>query len=73
MPIELTGNDLTVEQFARVVFGRETVNLAKSARAAMEGSRAATDAYAEHPAHEAWYKIYMPIREESRSYQMTNP
>ena len=36
-------------------------------------SRAAADAYAEHPAHEAWYKIYMPIREESRSYQMTNP
>lgn len=36
-------------------------------------SRAAADAYAEHPAHEAWYKVYMPIREESRSYQMTNP
>jgi len=36
-------------------------------------SRAAADAYAEHPAHEAWYEIYMPIREESRSYQVTNP
>jgi hypothetical protein len=36
-------------------------------------SRAAADAYAEHPAHEAWYEIYMPIREESRSYQITNP
>ena len=36
-------------------------------------SRAAADAYAEHPAHEAWYKVYMPIREESRSYQITNP
>lgn len=36
-------------------------------------SRAAADAYAEHPAHEAWYKVYMPIREESRSYQVTNP
>ena len=36
-------------------------------------SRAAADAYAEHPAHEEWYKVYMPIRDESRSYQMTNP
>lgn len=36
-------------------------------------SRAAADAYAEHPAHEEWYKIYMPIREESRSLQITNP
>lgn len=36
-------------------------------------SRAAAEAYAEHPAHEAWYKVYMPIREESRSYQITNP
>lgn len=36
-------------------------------------SRAAADAYAEHPAHEEWYKVYMPAREESRSYQMTNP
>lgn len=36
-------------------------------------SRAAADAYAEHPAHEEWYKIYMPIREESRSLQVTNP
>jgi len=44
MPIELTGNDLTVEQFARAVFGRETVNLAKPARAAMEGSRAVVEA-----------------------------
>lgn len=36
-------------------------------------SRAAADAYAEHPAHEEWYKIYMPIRAESRSLQLTNP
>lgn len=36
-------------------------------------SRAAADAYGEHPAHEEWYKVYIPIREESRSYQMTNP
>ncbi len=36
-------------------------------------NRAAADAYAEHPAHEAWYEIYIPIREESRSYQVTNP
>jgi len=35
--------------------------------------RAAADAYAEHAAHEEWYKIYMPIRAESRSLQITNP
>ena len=35
--------------------------------------RAAAGAYGEHPAHEEWYKIYIPIREESRSIQVTNP
>jgi len=44
MPIELTGNDLTVERFARVVFERERVSLAKSARASMEASRAVVEA-----------------------------
>lgn len=36
-------------------------------------SREAADAYAEHPAHEEWYKIYLPLRAESRSVQVTNP
>lgn len=36
-------------------------------------SRAAADAYAEHPAHDKWYEVYMPAREESRSLQITNP
>ena len=44
MTIELTGNDLTVAQFARVVFEREAVGLAASARAAMERSRAVVEA-----------------------------
>ncbi|HXE74177.1 MAG TPA: Dabb family protein [Candidatus Xenobia bacterium] len=35
-------------------------------------NRAAADAYANHPAHEEWYKVYQPIREESRSQQLTN-
>jgi len=35
-------------------------------------SEAAAKAYAEHPAHEKWYGIYTPIREESRSHQITN-
>lgn len=43
MPIELTGNNLTTEQFARVVFERERVTLAAAARAAMERSRAVVD------------------------------
>lgn len=34
--------------------------------------QAAADGYAKHPAHDAWYKIYLPIREESRSHQVTN-
>ncbi|MGH9804146.1 MAG: histidine ammonia-lyase, partial [Candidatus Acidiferrales bacterium] len=44
MVVELTGNDLTVEQFARVVFEREAVTLAAPARAAMERSRRVVEA-----------------------------
>lgn len=36
-------------------------------------SRADADAYVEHPAHKDWEKIYLPIRAESRSLQITNP
>lgn len=36
-------------------------------------SRAAADGYGEHPAHKDWEKIYLPIRAESRSLQITNP
>jgi hypothetical protein len=35
-------------------------------------NKAAADAYAEHPAHKAWEKIYQPIHKESRSQQITN-
>ncbi len=35
-------------------------------------SKAAADAYADHPAHQAWSKIYQPIHKESRSQQVTN-
>ena len=34
--------------------------------------QAAADRYVKHPAHEAWNKIYLPVREESRSQQVTN-
>jgi hypothetical protein len=34
--------------------------------------QAAADRYAKHPAHDAWYKIYIPVRDESRSFQVTN-
>jgi hypothetical protein len=34
--------------------------------------RAAADRYAEDPAHAAWDKFYLSIREESRSVQVTN-
>ncbi|MGH9862726.1 MAG: histidine ammonia-lyase [Candidatus Acidiferrales bacterium] len=43
MPIELTGNDLTTEQFTRVVFEREPVALAAAARAGVERSRAVVE------------------------------
>lgn len=36
-------------------------------------SRAAADAYVDHPAHRDWEKIYLPIREQSRNVQVTNP
>ncbi len=36
--------------------------------------RAAADAYAESPLRNEWFnKVYNPIREESRSFQITNP
>jgi hypothetical protein len=34
--------------------------------------KAAADRYADHPAHQAWQKIYEPIHKESRSQQITN-
>lgn len=43
MLIELTGNNLSVEQFQRVVFDREKVALAGSARKAVERSRAVVE------------------------------
>jgi hypothetical protein len=35
-------------------------------------NKAAADAYADHPAHKAWDKIYQPIHKESRSQEVTN-
>lgn len=35
--------------------------------------REAADAYAESPVHKAWADHYVPLREESRSIQVTNP
>jgi hypothetical protein len=34
--------------------------------------QAALDAYADHPAHRAWEKIYLDIREQSTSHDVTN-
>ncbi len=34
--------------------------------------QAAFDAYANHPAHKDWEAIYLPVREESRSHDVTN-
>lgn len=35
-------------------------------------SKAAFDAYTNNPAHKAWEKTYLPIREESRTQDVTN-
>ena len=35
-------------------------------------SKEAAEAYAKHPAHDAWMKVYEPIHKESRSQQITN-
>jgi hypothetical protein len=35
--------------------------------------RAAADAYAESPAHNAWDRFYLPLRYSSISIQVTNP
>ena len=34
--------------------------------------QAAFDHYAENPAHRAWEKAYLPIRQESRTHDVTN-
>lgn len=33
---------------------------------------AALKAYSSHPAHDEWYKIYLPIRDESRTHDVSN-
>ncbi len=35
-------------------------------------SREALEKYADSPAQKAWYKLYLPIREESRTNDVTN-
>ncbi|MGH9658208.1 MAG: Dabb family protein [Bryobacteraceae bacterium] len=34
--------------------------------------QAAADRYVDHPAHKAWEEIYLPIREQSTSHQVSN-
>lgn len=34
--------------------------------------QAAFDRYAADPAHKAWEKVYLPVREESRTHDVTN-
>ena len=34
--------------------------------------KAAADRYVDHPAHRAWEKLYLPVRQESTSHQITN-
>ncbi len=34
--------------------------------------KAAFDAYKDAPAHKEWEKIYLPVREESRTHDVTN-
>ncbi|MEX2261944.1 MAG: Dabb family protein [Bryobacteraceae bacterium] len=34
--------------------------------------KAAADRYVDHPAHRAWEKTYLPIRDQSTSHQITN-
>ncbi len=33
---------------------------------------AALEAYTKHPARDEWYKIYIPIRQESRTHDVSN-
>lgn len=35
-------------------------------------NEAALEAYSKHPAHDEWYKIYLPIRQESRTHDVSN-
>ena len=35
-------------------------------------SKEALDAYAKHPAHDAWMKVYSPVHQESTTHDITN-
>jgi hypothetical protein len=35
-------------------------------------NEAAAERYIEHPAHREWEKLYLPVREQSTSHQITN-
>ncbi|MFN7928385.1 MAG: Dabb family protein [Blastocatellia bacterium] len=35
-------------------------------------NEAALEAYTKHAAHDEWYKIYLPIRQESRTHDVSN-
>jgi hypothetical protein len=46
---------------------------AEGAVIAMEfKDQAAFDAYTNHPAHKEWEGVYLPVREESRTHDVTN-
>ena len=34
--------------------------------------QAAFDAYTDHPAHKDWEKVYLPVREQSQTHDITN-
>jgi len=34
--------------------------------------QAAFDAYTDHPAHKDWEKLYLPVREQSQTHDITN-
>jgi hypothetical protein len=59
-------------QFEKLATGKEKYHRMTDAFVMEFESAAALDAYAKHPAHQAWEKLYVPLRARSATSDITN-
>lgn len=59
-------------QFEKLANGREKYHRMTDAFVMEFESAAALEAYAKHPAHQAWEKLYVPLRARSATSDITN-
>ncbi len=59
-------------QYEKLAHGKEKYHRMTDAFVIEFDSAAAMDAYANHPAHRAWEKLYVPLRARSATSDITN-